>query len=240
MEVIPVIDLKGGTVVHARLGCRDSYAPIVTPLARTSAPLDVVAGLLTLFPFRTIYVADLDAIASEASQDQALGALSQAFPDVTFWIDAGIGQAEEAQSWLARHPGAHLVLGSESLQGLAPLERLGANDRIILSLDFRGDTFLGPEALLAAHELWPRRVIVMTLARVGGNAGPDMDRLAAIAGLARGASVYAAGGLRGASDLRRLAGAGIHGVLVASALHAGQLTGADLDAAGEAAQGAMK
>ena len=63
MEVIPVIDLKGGAVVRARLGLRQSYAPIVTTLARTSAPLDVVAGLLTIHPFRTVYIADLDAIA---------------------------------------------------------------------------------------------------------------------------------------------------------------------------------
>jgi phosphoribosylformimino-5-aminoimidazole carboxamide ribotide isomerase len=40
--------------------------------------------------------------------------------------------------------------------------------------------------------------------------------------------LYAAGGLRGASDLVRLKQAGKWGVLVASALHDGRLTGADL------------
>ena len=59
---IPVIDLKGGVVVRARHGDRASYRPIETPLSRTSEPLDVVAGLLSLHPFRTLYVADLDAI----------------------------------------------------------------------------------------------------------------------------------------------------------------------------------
>jgi phosphoribosylformimino-5-aminoimidazole carboxamide ribotide isomerase len=43
--------------------------------------------------------------------------------------------------------------------------------------------------------------------------------------------LYAAGGLRGASDLVRLKQAGKWGVLVASALHDGRLTGADLAAA---------
>ncbi|HQS46207.1 MAG TPA: histidine biosynthesis protein, partial [Xanthobacteraceae bacterium] len=33
MQVIPVIDLKGGRVVHARQGARHLYAPIVSPLA---------------------------------------------------------------------------------------------------------------------------------------------------------------------------------------------------------------
>lgn len=231
MEVIPVIDLKGGAVVRARLGQRDAYAPISTPLAATSAPVDVVAGLLTLYPFPTIYVADLDAIESRGGHAQSLDALNAAFPGVTFWADAGVSHAEEARSWLDRHPRAHLVLGSETLQNLAPLEELGKEDRVLLSLDFRGETFLGPEALCAAPHLWPTRVIVMALARVGGNAGPDMDLLAAIGARAPEAMVYAAGGLRGPSDLLRLTQAGVRGALVASALHDGQLSGADLIAA---------
>nr|WP_036264313.1 HisA/HisF-related TIM barrel protein [Methylocapsa aurea] len=228
MDVIPVIDLKQGAVVRARLGRRDSYAPIVTPLAQTSAPLDVVSGLLSVHPFHTLYVADLDAIESRGGQERSLAALSEAFPAVTFWVDAGVSHTEEARAWLARHPRAHLVLGSETLHSLAPLEDLGGDERIILSLDFCGQRFLGPEALCDAKHLWPRRVIVMDLARVGGDAGPDLDRLGALKRRAPDSMVYAAGGLRGPSDLSRLTQAGIHGVLVASALHDGRLTGADL------------
>jgi phosphoribosylformimino-5-aminoimidazole carboxamide ribotide isomerase len=85
--------------------------------------------------------------------------------------------------------------------------------------------------------VWPARVIVMTLNRVGSDAGPDMERLALIASRVPNASIFAAGGLRGPSDLMRLAEAGVRGVLVASALHDGRLTGADLVAA---QQGAAK
>src|SRR4051794_1159067 len=46
MEIIPVIDLKDGTVVRARMGRRDQYQPIVTPLSPTSDPLDVARALL--------------------------------------------------------------------------------------------------------------------------------------------------------------------------------------------------
>ncbi len=84
------LDLKGGAVVRARLGQRDSYAPIETRLSQTSAPVDVVAGMLTLHNFRTIYVADLDAIESRGDHEESLCSLSAAFPDVTFWVDAGI------------------------------------------------------------------------------------------------------------------------------------------------------
>jgi phosphoribosylformimino-5-aminoimidazole carboxamide ribotide isomerase len=240
IEVIPVIDLRGGVVVRARHGSRHSYAPIVTPLARTSAPLDVVAGFLTVHPFRTIYAADLDRIESRGSHDLCLDALTTAFPDVTFWADAGVRDGEEARYWLARHKRAHLVLGSESLSDHAVLEEFVTDGRVVLSLDYRSDGFLGPKGLCDAPRLWPARVIVMTLARVGGNAGPDMVRLAKIKRRAPDAMLYAAGGLRGASDLMRLKQAGVRGVLVASARHDGRLAGADLAAAASKVAGEAK
>jgi len=231
IEVIPVLDLKGGAVVRARHGLRHSYAPIVTKLARTSAPLDIAAGLLTVHPFRTFYIADLDRIELRGGHEESLDALGAAFPSLEFWVDAGVRDAEEADAWLARHPSAHLVLGSESLESATALADLAAINRIILSLDFRGDRFAGAETLYDMPHLWPRRVIVMTLARVGGDAGPDMDRLLAVKRHAPDVMLYAAGGLRGAADLARLDQIGISGVLVASALHDGRLTGADFTAA---------
>ena len=110
IEVIPVLDLMGGAVVRARQGLRHTYAPIATQLSRTSEPLDVVAGLLTVHPFRTFYIADLDQIASRGSHASTLDALSAAFPNIVFWVDAGVRDAAEALSWLVRHEGAHLVL----------------------------------------------------------------------------------------------------------------------------------
>src|SRR5262245_9451555 len=71
MEVIPVIDLRGGVVVRARMGQRDHYRPIETPLSATSDAVDVTRGLLSLFPFRTLYVADLDAIERTGNNDAA-------------------------------------------------------------------------------------------------------------------------------------------------------------------------
>ncbi|HEY1735370.1 MAG TPA: HisA/HisF-related TIM barrel protein, partial [Methylovirgula sp.] len=92
MKIIPVIDLKGGEVVRAERGARDSYAPIKTPLAASSEPKDVVAGFLALHPFPTLYIADLDAIEGHGSHRETILALEKAFPQVSFWVDAGIGE----------------------------------------------------------------------------------------------------------------------------------------------------
>jgi phosphoribosylformimino-5-aminoimidazole carboxamide ribotide isomerase len=227
MEIIPVIDLKDGVVVHARRGERDRYRPLATPLAPSSGPVDVVRGLLSLYPFGTVYVADLDAIMRRGHNDAVVRQLGDAFAGVTFWVDNGIADLPAAEQWLAAELG-HLVLGSESQTGVEAARRLAADRRVILSLDFRGDAFQGPAALLAEPEAWPQRVIAMTLARVGSGAGPDLERLRTVRTAASHRAVYAAGGVRDVDDLRALQGLGLAGVLVATALHEGRLRGTDM------------
>ncbi len=229
MQVIPVIDLKGKQVVHAKMGERHLYAPIVTPLAGSSAPRDVIQGFLSLSAFRVIYVADLDAIEGKGGHEDVIADLQEVFPHLTFWVDAGVKSVTEAHAWLARNT-ADLVVGSESFEDAEAFAALRDEPRIILSLDFRGDVFQGPSHLLEDAGLWPRRLIVMTLARVGSDAGPDFRRVEAIVKKAGSRAAYAAGGLRSADDLLLLRETGAAGVLVASALHDGRLSAADLAA----------
>ena len=227
MEVIPVIDLKNGAVVHARRGMRSKYAPIKTPLSPTSRPSDVARGMLSIFPFKKFYVADLDAIEHKGDSNLALKQLNTDFPNVEFWVDAGIADVHEAERWLTAGLG-HLVLGSETQRDSKLVHHFCRNDRIILSLDFRDDAFLGPALLLEDPDTWSTKIIVMTLARVGSASGPDMNRLKSIKSRAHSQQIYAAGGVRGANDLALLAQAGIAGALVATSLHNGMLTGAQI------------
>lgn len=227
MRIIPVIDLKGGHVVRAIRGERAAYAPIATPLAAGSAPEAVVAGFLRLFEFDTIYIADLDAIERRGDHAETILALARTFPQVSFWVDSGAAARSDGASLWRAFGLANLapVIGSESLApDCAP--DLSHEARALLSLDFRGDNFLGPRALLDNPQLWPPRVIAMTLARVGAFAGPDLALLSSLAPFAR--ELYAAGGLRDARDLDALAAIGVAGALVASALHDGRLSRADL------------
>jgi phosphoribosylformimino-5-aminoimidazole carboxamide ribotide isomerase len=230
MQVIPVLDIRGGQVVHAAGGDRAAYRPIETPLAEGSDPVSVAEGLLRLFPFRQLYLADLDGIGGEDPDRSTIARLTATWPDLELWVDNGARSSEEALGLLAQDR-LTAVIGSETWR---QPERLGelvaaSSGRIVVSLDFRDDTFLGPAALLAQPQTWPDRVIAMTLARVGSGAGPDLERLkhiAALAGPAR--QVYAAGGVRGPDDLAALRGAGAAGALVASALHAGKIKAGDL------------
>lgn len=224
MDLVPVIDLKGGLVVHARRGDRANYRPIETRLSPTAAPLDVARGLTALYPFRRLYIADLDAIAGQGDNRAAVQAIARAFPALELWVDRGIATPDAVRAWLALGLGP-AVLGSESAPDLATLRLAlaAAGGRAVLSLDFRGDGFQGPAELLANAGLWPRRVIAMTLARVGSGEGPDLARLGAIKSRAGDCAVYAAGGVRDNRDLAALAARGIAGALVATALHDGRL-----------------
>ncbi|PPD40578.1 MAG: nickel transporter [Methylocystis sp.] len=227
MQVIPVIDIRNGAVVRALAGRRSDYRPLVTPLARSIAPLDVARGLMSLHAFEALYIADLDAIEGRGDNRSAILRISEAFPKTRLWIDAGAADGTQAQEQLARWSG-DVVLGSESFVDLDALGPLCANARILLSLDFQGERFLGDGALYENAAAWPQRVIAMTLARVGAGEGPDVSRLAEIAARAGGRDIFVAGGVRNLDDLACLEAAGAAGALVASALHDARLTGADL------------
>ncbi len=223
MRIIPVLDLKGGEVVRAASGRRDLYQPIVTPLAAGSEPVAVAEGLRTLHPFPTFYIADLDAIEGRAPNREALARLGKMTGAPELWVDAGFADAATLEVALGM-PGVLPVLGSESQTGDALLRRYHDHPDLILSLDFFADGFRGPPSLLEAQELWPRQVIVMTLAKVGSGAGPDLARLAEIKAKAGSRDVVAAGGVRNENDIRALSSLGIATALVATSLHDGTLT----------------
>ena len=230
-EIIPVIDLMGGVVVHARGGDREHYRPLERSLVATGPePTVVVEGLLGLFPFAALYIADLDAIRKRGDNLPTILALRRRFPDLGLWIDAGFAGECACRRFLGADFG-HLVLGSESQADLRLLDSFGSDPRLVLSLDFQGERRLGARELFDDPARWPERVIAMTLARVGSGGGPDLDRLRELRAMSPATRLYAAGGVRGPDDLRGLAALGCAGALVASALHDGRLGRSELAAA---------
>jgi phosphoribosylformimino-5-aminoimidazole carboxamide ribotide isomerase len=147
------------------------------------------------------------------------------------WVDNGAADVGALAAFLEADLGAP-VIGSESQDDTSLVAQHRDSARIVLSLDFRGDAFQGPQPILDQPSLWPRRIIVMTLARVGSGAGPDLARLASIQSIAGGREIYAAGGVRNAADLSALTAAGVSGALTATALHERRIVTADLEAMG--------
>lgn len=228
MNVIPVIDLLHGQVVHARHGHRHDYRPMVSALCDGSEPVSMVAALLRLYPFTQLYIADLDAIQGLGNHDAIIADISRHYPQLQIWLDAGFSSTASLEKW--QHTQIVPVLGSESLRDMEHYRQLVqacAGDHV-LSLDFKAGRYTGPPALLTISDDWPAQVIAMTLQQVGSNAGPDKQQLQQLQAMAPQQMLYAAGGMRNAEDLRHLADMGISGALVASALHAKAITGEQL------------
>ncbi len=230
-EIIPVIDVRKGVAVRAVAGVRANYRPLESSLTATADPLEVAAAYRAFFPFRTLYVADLDGIEGRGGDVRLASNLAAAWHGEEVWIDDGSRPAAESECSCEDH----LQSAGSSVTKVVGSEVLDASDlealvRVpILSLDFRDDVFLGPRALLEQPGLWPGRVIVMTLSRVGADAGPDLRRLEEIIDAGgNGRRVYAAGGVRNIADVKTLQACGAAGVLVASVLHSGQIKAGDL------------
>lgn len=230
MDVIPVIDVRHAVAVAAARGDRAAYKPLETPLAAGSDPAAVARGYARLFTFSILYVADLDGIEGRGRNAALPATLSAALPGVRLWVDDG-SRAGEAAQRIAEGHDITPVIGTESLGGAADVSLLRAlpADSYVLSLDYRGDGFIGPAAVRDEPQHWPGKLIVMTLGRVGSGEGPDLQRVAAIVGQAGGRSVYAAGGVRNRADIEALHAVGAAGVLVATALHRENLKAGDLE-----------
>lgn len=229
MEIIPVIDLMHGKVVHARLGQRQHYQPIQSALCDSSEPIDVVSALLELYPFARLYIADLAAIQGENNHFQLVQAIKETFPHLEIWLDSGIDSLNKLQQ-LKELSVSH-VIGSENIKSIDTIVELkkALGEELILSLDFNAQGFLGPAELLETSQYWPQHIIAMTLYKVGSHAGVDTTLLKSLLNKETAHKIYAAGGVRNLDDLKQISEIGTTGALIASALHNKQLSSAKIN-----------
>ena len=225
MQIIPVIDLKNGIVVHAKHGNRDGYAPLQSCICNSADIFDVVETFWDLFRFPTLYIADLNAITGQGHNAGLLSAVLAAFPAITFWVDGGYPLC---QSDFISFPNFLPVLGWESFNDNNVGEISAFGERFILSLDYSATGEMGAKSLFYKQDLWPKDIIIMNLPKVGSNAGPDIKRLCDYKKHCPGHNFIAAGGIRDKRDITELSEAGISQALVATALHNGNITPTDL------------
>jgi phosphoribosylformimino-5-aminoimidazole carboxamide ribotide isomerase len=239
MRIIPVLDVMGGVVVRAVGGRRREYRPVVSRLTPSCFPLTVACAFAEHFGLTELYLADLDAVGGARPGWDIYAALHAA--GCRLWVDAGVRRPEDARQ-LARAGVETVVVGLETVAGPDALgeivSELGA--RVVFSLDLRDGNPLGAgtgwaadAASIAAQAagLGVRRLLVLDLARVGGGAGTGTDAMCArLATTYPDVEVSAGGGVRDLADLRRLRGCGVRAALVASALHDGVMTAAELAA----------
>jgi phosphoribosylformimino-5-aminoimidazole carboxamide ribotide isomerase len=248
MRVIPVIDLMGGQVVRGVGGRRKEYRPIESRLAADAQPATVAAAFVARFGFDTAYVADLDAIMQGRPSVAAWQAIAAA--GLQLWLDAGVGEARTA-SIVRDHVhvagiDAQLVVGLESLESEEALQSICgvcAPRPPIFSLDLKAGSPLlhnpgwrdwSPLRFVSmAIHAGIEDLIVLDLADVGARGGTRTLELCREIRKVDGVrTLIAGGGVRSTNDLRALVNAGCDAALVATALHDGRLTRADVGPVG--------
>ncbi len=240
MYLLPVLDLLNGLVVRGLRGRRNEYRPVVSRLVGTSDPLTIAQAFRDQLGLTRIYVADLDAILHQRPNHELYDSLSR--DGFTLLVDAGLRNVESADAILAAGA-AQVVAGLETWPTAADLAclcgRVGA-ERVIFSVDLKNGEPLGDLAgwhctdpftiAMSAVQAGVEEMIVLDLALVGAGEGVStIDLCRQLLQRNPQLRLITGGGVRDVSDLLQLSKIGIHGVLVASALHDGKITRADVD-----------
>ena len=232
----------GGQVVQGLRGERQRYRAVRSGLVAGSEPLTIARALLSVCDSSALYVADLDAIAGAGDHLDVVRELRERL-GAQPWVDAGVAGAEAAAQ-LLEAGAARVVVGTETLPDLEALREIRdalPAARMLVSVDL-GDhgvlskcRALADQPPLATLELLAAEgvteVILLALRQVGTGAGPDLGTLRAARAALPHLRLIAAGGVRTPQDLGALAAAGADGVLLATALHRGWITAADVSAA---------
>lgn len=221
MQIIPVLDLSRGQVVHAKKGSRKHYRPIQSSLCASSHPLEIVRSYLRIYPFRTLYVADLDAIEQQGDNREVIQALALEYPDLEIWLDSGlslVGHYLQNPETLS----LRIILSTESIHSASAavsLMRDHGRHPFILSVDYRSGGFLGSPGILRTRGWWPSDIIILNLDQVGTNRGVSLPGGLDSRRLFDQYSVYYGGGISSLAELMHLKDLGAAGALLATALH---------------------
>jgi phosphoribosylformimino-5-aminoimidazole carboxamide ribotide isomerase len=247
MVIIPVLDILHQRCVHAVGGHRDAYQPVQSVLAKTNKPLDLARGYRDQLGLNQLYVADLNAIQFGRPQLDVYKQLQN--DGFELFIDAGLSDVENAEAIFGKFSiGAEslsIIVGLESVCGpncLATIiSRFGA-ENIIFSVDMFGGEPMVPRGrwsvsdfhnvVEAAYVVGARRFILLELSRVGTESGlPMMAECAQLREKHPEIELILGGGVRHVNDIRQAAGHGADGVLIATALHKGEITRKEIEIA---------
>ncbi len=216
VEVIPVLDIRGGVAVSGRSGNREEYTPLQTVFAWSTDPVEIAKNL----PFKRLYVADLDGVVEGNPDITTLRRLAE-LKEVM--IDPGVRVPSDLD--LFDNLDCGIVLGTETIKGpeviREALKRFGG--RVLVSIDIKEGRVLSGflpgdpvESFEVLAGLGVSRFIFLNISAVGTQSAD----LSFIKDLNKAGEIILGGGIT-REDLPTVEESGVDGVLVGTALHKG-------------------
>jgi len=217
IEIIPVLDIMNGLVVHAVAGRREEYKPIKdSVLSDKPHPYPILSSLKSM-GFTSVYIADLDAIRGRGDNS---GVIRTAVA-LNFKVLADVGRKGLS---LADTSDVTYIVGTEYVEYPGEVRLL--NGRAV-SLDMRGDevmfsnTYVKVDDILEIFKVMElKKILVIDLSRIGTESGVNRVVASKLAEHFPG-KLIVGGGVRSEDDVLYLKSLGVAGVLVATAIHKG-------------------
>lgn len=217
--LVPALDVMGGeVVVRASVGER-SYVRLSERFGLPDDPVELLEVLVERYPVGAVYVADLDALFGEGSNEGVIGELVGSF-DLPFVVDAGGGFYDVGGDVV-------FVVPSEAYGDVGSYLRDLEVEDAVAGLDLEGSEVLGPwdsvgdfldDVVGVVFDRSPG-VVIVDVGAVGSGEGPPFEAAQAVGAFA---DVFVGGGVGSLEHLELLAGTpGVTGVLVGSLLFSG-------------------
>ncbi len=224
-QIIFVLDILNGIVLHASGGRRENYKPIhiTSKVCDSSNPLEIIKQLK---PEQT-YVADLNRLQKTGTDNYRL--IKELSKHTVLMADTGIVTIEDLEPCLAVSNTA--VIGTET----ADLNTIiNASNRfpgrVNVSIDIKHGrvltttkTILTPlDVISVLNKLEINHIIVLDLDRVGTSSGFNIELLEELCAQSKH-DILVGGGVRNMSDIETLDEIGVCGALIATAIHNGSI-----------------
>jgi len=218
-DLIFVIDILTGIVVHGVKGERSKYKPIdkYSLVVSSHDPFDVIK---TINP-KEVYIADLDRITGIGDNIPIIQKIAKKWKIIA---DIGIKDVHDLD--LGHKYLKNLVIGTETadMNGILR-DRCLQND--LISLDIKNGKILrrdvrfsdNPKIFLRDIDGYDLNgIIILFLDKVGTETGINIEFLEEMRSISNHKMIFG-GGIRGLEDIEILKDAGIDGALVSTAVH---------------------
>ncbi|CAD6491514.1 MAG: Histidine biosynthesis protein [Candidatus Argoarchaeum ethanivorans] len=220
-QIVFVLDILNGIVLHALDGRRENYKPIhiTSKVCNSSDPLEIIKQLK---PEQT-YVADLNRLQKTGTDNYRL--IKELSKHTLLMADTGIATIEDLEPCLAVSNTA--VIGTETADINTIINASKRfPGRVNVSIDIKYGRVLATnratlkpiDIVSILNKLEINNIIVLDLDRVGTSSGFNIELLEELCTQSEH-DILAGGGIRNMEDIETLDNIGVRGALIATAIH---------------------